>query len=378
MSETKDPRRTRRRASRTAGPPVDEATEKVATGTSATEPDDVTEKLATGTSATEPHAQEDVTEKLATGSAQPETVKLPAGSTESATAKLPSSPAASGTEKPAAGSGSATTAKLSSSSAGSETAKLPAGEAESVTEKLSSTPTGTTGAGATASSAAEVDEEAAGTSAPTVRLGKAEAQPAGSHGVASAEAATVALDKKGPAEEETGNSAADAGDETGSGSWKRILALTAAAILVVGLVGAAVVSMIAVQSTEQRDERRAEYVATARQTILNLTTIRADTAKEDIDRILTMASGEFKTEFDGRIDPFTEIVKQAKVQSTGEVVEAAVERDDEKSAVILVAAKQTLTNAGAEGEQQRFYRFRVTVQRADDGTLTASDVEFVA
>lgn len=371
MSETKDPRRTRRRASRTAGPPVEEATEKLATGTSATEPDDVTEKLATGASATEPHAQEDVTEKLATGSAQPETVKLPAGSTESATAKLPSSPAASGTEKPAAGSGSATTAKLSSSSAGSETAKLPVGEAESVTEKLTSTPTGTTGAGSAA-----VHKEATGASAPTVRLGKAEAEPAGSPG-ASAEAATVALDKKGSAEE-AGTAAADAGDEPGAGAWKRILALTAAAVLVIGLVGAAVVSMIAVQSTEQRDERRAEYVATARQTILNLTTIRADTAKEDIDRILTMASGEFKTEFDGRIDPFTEIVKQAKVQSTGEVVEAAVERDDEKSAVILVAAKQTLTNAGAEGEQQRFYRFRVTVQRADDGTLTASDVEFVA
>ncbi|WP_280401313.1 hypothetical protein [Nocardia carnea] len=378
MSETKDPRRTRRRASRTAGPPVEDATEKLATGTS--EPaaqEAATEKLATGASAAEPDTREVATEKLATGSAQPGTAKLPA-STESVTAKLSSSPAASGAEKSAADSAAATTAKLSRSSAGSETAKLPAGEAESVTEKLSSTPTGTTGAGVTASSAAEVDEEAAGASAPTVRLGKAEAQPAGSHGVASAEAAVVALDKKGPAEEETGNSAANAGDETGSGSWKRILALTAAAILVIGLVGAAVVSMIAVQSTEQRDERRAEYVATARQTILNLTTIRADTAKEDIDRILTMASGEFKTEFDGRIDPFTEIVKQAKVQSTGEVVEAAVERDDEKSAVILVAAKQTLTNAGAEGEQQRFYRFRVTVQRADDGTLTASDVEFVA
>ncbi|MGI5221686.1 hypothetical protein [Nocardia sp. CA-290969] len=362
MSETKDPRRTRRRASRTAGPPVEDATEKLATGTSAADSD----------------TREDVTETLATGSAQSETTKLSAGSTESATAKLSSSPAASGTEKSAAGSASATTAKLSSGSAGSETAKLPVGGAESVTEKLSSTPTGTTGVDATASSAAEVDKEAPGASAPTVRLGKAETQPADSRGVASAEAATVALDKKGSAEEETGTAAAEAGDEPGAGSWKRILALTAAAILVIGLVGAAVVSMIAVQSTEQRDERRADYVATARQTILNLTTIRADTAKEDIDRILTMASGEFKTEFDGRIDPFTEIVKQAKVQSTGEVVEAAVERDDEKSAVILVAAKQTLTNAGAEGEQQRFYRFRVTVQRADDGTLTASDVEFVA
>jgi Mce-associated membrane protein len=174
--------------------------------------------------------------------------------------------------------------------------------------------------------------------------------------------------------DETGTTEAAASGRSG----KRIAALAAAAVLVIGLVAAAVVSVFAVQSTQQRDERRAEYVATARQTVLNLTTIRADTAKEDIDRILTMASGEFKTEFDGRVDPFTEIVKQAKVVSTGEVVEAAVERDDENSAVILVAAKQTLTNAGSQEQQQRFYRFRVTVQRADDGTLTASDVKFVA
>lgn len=378
MSETKDPRRTRRRASRTAGPPVEEATEKLATGTS--EPaaqEAATEKLATGSSAAAPDTREVATEKLATGSALPETAKLPAGSAESATAKLPSS-SGTGTERSASGSELATTAKLSSSSALPETAKLPAGEVGSATERLPRTPSGPTGADATASSAAEADKGAAEASAPTVRLGKAETPPADSGGVASAEPATVALEKKDSAEPETGASATVAVDESGSGSWKRILALTAAAILVIGLVGAAVVSMIAVQSTEQRDERRAEYVATARQTILNLTTIRADTAKEDIDRILTMASGEFKTEFDGRIDPFTEIVKQAKVQSAGEVVEAAVERDDDKSAVILVAAKQTLTNAGAEGEQQRFYRFRVTVQRADDGTLTASDVEFVA
>ncbi|WP_245550766.1 hypothetical protein, partial [Nocardia paucivorans] len=161
-------------------------------------------------------------------------------------------------------------------------------------------------------------------------------------------------------------------------SWKLTLATVAATVLVLALVTAAVLSVFAVRSTEDRDARRNAYLQTARQTILNLTTIRADTAKEDIDRILTLASGEFKTEFDGRVDPFAEIVKQAKVVSNGEVVEAAIERDDKDSATVLVAAKQTLTNAGREEPQQRFYRFRVTVTRSDDGSLKASDVEFVA
>ncbi|MFI1462871.1 hypothetical protein [Nocardia carnea] len=331
MSETKDPRRTRRRASRTAGPPVEDATEQL-----------TADSAAAGSTADE---------------AAGEAVSAAAGESAGASAETPAD---------------ATAAKPDDVTA-AKPDDVTAAKPDDVTERI-----GTATESASVAGSGDADE--------TVRIDKSATE-------------TVALGKTGTTAESAGKS--DSGDqETGAtvvsmekstatesggaepaakgGSWKRIVALAAAAVLVIGLVGAAVVSMIAVQSTEQRDERRAEYVATARQTVINLTTIRADTAKEDIDRILTMASGEFKTEFDGRVDPFAEIVKQAKVQSTGEVVEAAVERDDENSAVILVAAKQTLTNAGAEGEQQRYYRFRVTVQRADDGALTASDVEFVA
>jgi Mce-associated membrane protein len=153
--------------------------------------------------------------------------------------------------------------------------------------------------------------------------------------------------------------------------------MAAAALLVVALVCGATLSVLAMRAAHERDERRAEYVETARQAIVNLTTIRADSAKQDIDRILSLASGEFKTEFDGRVDPFTSIVQQAKVVSSGEIVEAALESDDDRSGRVLVAAKQTLTNAGQAEPQTRYYRFRVTVSRGDSG-LTVSNVEFVA
>ncbi|MFG1796905.1 hypothetical protein [Nocardia sp. NPDC049149] len=157
----------------------------------------------------------------------------------------------------------------------------------------------------------------------------------------------------------------------------RLVAMAAAAIVVLALVVGAAIAVVQVRSADARAERRTEYVQTARQAVLNLTTIRADSAKQDIDRILSVASGQFKSEFDGRVDPFMNIVQQAKVVSTGEIVEAAVESDDENSAKVLVAAKQTLTNAGQEGPQTRLYRFRVTVDRGDAG-LTVSNVEFVA
>ncbi|WP_405167506.1 hypothetical protein OG203_22025 [Nocardia sp. NBC_01499] len=159
------------------------------------------------------------------------------------------------------------------------------------------------------------------------------------------------------------------------GIW-RTIAVAAAAVLVLALLIGAGFAGMKVRSIDARDARRTEYQQTARQAILNLTTIRADSAKADIDRILSVASGQFKNEFDGRVDPFMNIVQQAKVVSNGEIIDAALQSDDENSATVLVAAKQTLTNAGQQGEQTRYYRFRVTVSRGDSG-MTVSKVEFV-
>ncbi|MEU7138995.1 hypothetical protein ABZ942_06065 [Nocardia sp. NPDC046473] len=164
-------------------------------------------------------------------------------------------------------------------------------------------------------------------------------------------------------------------ERTKRGAW-RTIGVAAAAVLVLALLVGAGFAGMKVRSIDARDERRGEYEQTARQAILNLTTIRADSAKADIDRILSVASGQFKNEFDGRVDPFMNIVQQAKVVSNGEIIDAALESDSDDSASVLVAAKQSLTNAGQQGEQTRFYRFRVTVSRGDSG-MTVSKVEFV-
>ncbi|WP_024800804.1 hypothetical protein [Nocardia sp. BMG51109] len=124
-------------------------------------------------------------------------------------------------------------------------------------------------------------------------------------------------------------------------------------------------------------ERRADYVQTAKQAVLNLTHISDDTAPQDIDRVLSVASGELKDEYSQRKDAYAQVVQQAKVKASGEIIEAAIESQDDSTARVLVAAKQTLTNAGTQQPQDRYYRFRVTVIHDDHGT-TASQVEFVA
>lgn len=165
-------------------------------------------------------------------------------------------------------------------------------------------------------------------------------------------------------------------DEKAPGSRGRILALAAAIVLVLALVVGAGFAAFTAYSVNKDEDLRAQYTETARQAVLNLTTIRADTAKEDIDRILSVASGDFKTEFDGRVDPFMEVVKQANVVSTGEVVESGIVTADADSAQVLVAAKQTVSNNGSPEPQSRQYRFRITVSNADTG-MTVSKVEFV-
>ncbi|MFD9551346.1 hypothetical protein ACFWBG_28505 [Nocardia salmonicida] len=216
----------------------------------------------------------------------------------------------------------------------------------------------------------------------TVDAGAVESAEVVDAEVAAAEEATVVaapveLTKAAVVDEEADDDSAELDEEDAKLTrLGQIIGLAAAAVLVLALVVGATFAALAARSGSQDEDLRAQYTQTARQAVINLTTIRADSAKEDIDRILSVASGEFKNEFDGRVDPFMDVVKQAKVVSTGEVVESGIESVDENSAKVLVAAKQMVSNTGSAEPQSRQYRFRITVSKGDSG-MTVSKVEFV-
>ncbi|WP_327095181.1 hypothetical protein OIE68_34835 [Nocardia vinacea] len=169
----------------------------------------------------------------------------------------------------------------------------------------------------------------------------------------------------------------DDAPKSGPPRWVFIAGAAAAVVVAIALVIGTGFFASNLHTASDRDARRADYVQTAKQAILNLTTIKDDTAKADIDRVLAVASGELKAEYSQRKDAYASVVEQAKVKATGEIIESAIESEDGDSARVLVAAKQTLTNAGMADPQTRYYRFRVTVTRGDNG-ITASQVEFVA
>ncbi|SUA75916.1 Uncharacterised protein [Nocardia otitidiscaviarum] len=157
--------------------------------------------------------------------------------------------------------------------------------------------------------------------------------------------------------------------------WQRIVAV-AAVLLAVALMGGTGYLVHLRAEIAAENTLRADYVQTAKQAMLNITNISAETASDDIKRVLEVTSGELAAEYEQRKDDYAGIVQKAEVRAKGEVIDAAIESSDDHSAIVLVAVKQTLTNAGAEGPQQRQFRFRVTITHTERG-LAATQMEMV-
>ena len=123
-------------------------------------------------------------------------------------------------------------------------------------------------------------------------------------------------------------------------------------------------------------ERSAAFIATARQGVINLTSLDFNKAKEDVQRVLDSATGEFRDDFQRRADDFVSVVKDSKAVTEGSVAATAVESMGKDSAVVLVLANERVTNLAGAKDQPRTFRFRVSVVH-DGDELKVSKVEFV-
>jgi Mce-associated membrane protein len=153
--------------------------------------------------------------------------------------------------------------------------------------------------------------------------------------------------------------------------------LTAATIVVIcALLGAS--GWIAWQHHKVVQERQqsAAFIATARQGVINLTSLDFKRSKEDVQRIVDSATGEFRDQFQKTAEDFASVVKDTKAVAEGSVAAAAVESTGQDSAVVLVLANEHVTNAAGAKDQPRTFRFRVSVVR-DGDQLKLSKVEFV-
>ncbi len=123
-------------------------------------------------------------------------------------------------------------------------------------------------------------------------------------------------------------------------------------------------------------QRSAEFVAAAKQGVVNLTSLDFNKAKEDVQRVLDSSTGEFRDDFQRRAEDFESVVKDSKAVTEGSVAATAVESMGKDSAVVLVLANERVTNSAGAKDDPRAFRFRVSVIR-DGDQLKISKVEFV-
>jgi Mce-associated membrane protein len=153
--------------------------------------------------------------------------------------------------------------------------------------------------------------------------------------------------------------------------------LTAAAVLAIcALLGASGWMAWHHHNVLQEQRRSAAFIATARQGVINLTSLDFKKAKEDVQRVLDSATGEFRDDFQRRADDFASVVKDSKAVTEGSVAATAVESMGNDSAVVLVLANERVTNLAGAKDQPRTFRFRVSVVH-DGDELKVSKVEFV-
>jgi Mce-associated membrane protein len=164
--------------------------------------------------------------------------------------------------------------------------------------------------------------------------------------------------------------------------WRRRLpslsatSKVAAIILILCFAGASGYMLWQHRDTTQRAQRAANFVAGARQGVVNMTSLDFNKAKEDVQRVIDSSTGEFRDDFQRRAKDFATVVEQSKVVTQGTVNVAALESMDEHSGLVLVSATSRITNSAGAKDEPRVWRLRVTVTE-DGGQYKMSKVDFV-
>lgn len=158
--------------------------------------------------------------------------------------------------------------------------------------------------------------------------------------------------------------------------WRRRILPAAGMVLAAALVAAASLLLLKLNDANADEDSRQSALQVARQVAVDLTTVTKDTAQQDVNRLLDVATGSFKDQFARQADVFRKVVQQASVTSKGTVAEAGVSSVDGDTVTVLAAVSATVQNADAPDGEQRQYRMKMQLHHEGDRWLV-SDLEFV-
>lgn len=159
----------------------------------------------------------------------------------------------------------------------------------------------------------------------------------------------------------------------------RILKALAAVVAIActaALITLSVLMVIDHRHQAAEEQRRAEYAAAARQSVVTLMSLDFNKAKDDVQRIIDNSTGTFKDDFKLQAEDFVKVAQDSKVITEVTVNATAVESMTDDSAVVLVSASSRVTNSAGAKQEPRSWRLSVNLQREGD-QIKMSKVEFV-
>ena len=167
--------------------------------------------------------------------------------------------------------------------------------------------------------------------------------------------------------------------ERRGGRLGRILKVLAAVLAVACTAALITLSVLMVISHRQQaaeDQRRAEFTAAARQSVVTLMSLDFNKAKEDVQRIIDNSTGQFHDDFKNQAEDFIKVAQDSKVITEVSINSTGVESMTDDSAVVLVSATSRVTNSAGAKQEPRSWRLSVNLERIGD-QIKMSKVEFV-
>ncbi|MFY9919026.1 MAG: hypothetical protein WAL26_11570, partial [Mycobacterium sp.] len=158
-------------------------------------------------------------------------------------------------------------------------------------------------------------------------------------------------------------------------SWKTVAAALTV-LIIAALLAVSGWMFVGHQKAQAEHQRRAEFAAAARQSVVTLMSLDYNKAKDDVQRIIDNSTGQFKTDFENTKDDFVKVATDSKAVTETNVTATAVESMTDDKATVLVAATSRVTNAAGAKQEPRAWRLSVDLAR-DGGQLKLAKVEFV-
>ncbi|MDX1873826.1 hypothetical protein SBI67_17030 [Mycolicibacterium sp. 120266] len=155
-----------------------------------------------------------------------------------------------------------------------------------------------------------------------------------------------------------------------------VLAASLVIVATLALIGLSGFFLYQHRQAEKLRQQAAEYAAAGRQSVITLMSLDFSKAQDDVQRIIDNSTGSFKDDFQSQAKDFVKVAQDSKVVTEVTVSSSAVERMDEHSAVVLVAASSRVSNAAGAKQEPRSWRLSVDLQREGD-QIKMSKVEFV-